>query len=351
MIPKERFLCAVGWQETDRVPIQYYATPEVHDVLSIHFAGRDVRECLGVDTRHVAAPYTGTTRQPRDGLTFDMWGTGYRSVSNGSGGTYSEATYLPLAELATMDDVRSYAWPTADSFDYSQVAAACERHRDYAVCVCGAGTPDIVNGVGRGRGMERVLLDIVMRDEVGMAIVDKRVDFEYEYARRMLEAGEGKVDVLCLGEDCGTQHGRLVSPRDFEEVFRPRLQKFIDLAHHYGALAMLHSCGDTHELMPTFIEMGVDILDAMQPEPPGMDPETVRGICGKDLAFCGLISTQKTLPHGTPEECRTEARHRIDVIGRHGGYIFGPAHCIQPGTPLENVLAVYEEALGRTLWG
>ena len=89
-----------------------------------------------------------------------------------------------------------------------------------------------------------------------------------------------------------------------------------------------------------------DVLDAMQPEPPGMDPETIRAACRGKLAFCGLISTQRTLPRGTVAECRAEARHRLDVIAKGGGYIFSPAHCIQPDTPLENVLAIYEEALG-----
>jgi uroporphyrinogen decarboxylase len=141
----------------------------------------------------------------------------------------------------------------------------------------------------------------------------------------------------------------MFSPRDFDEVFRPRLQRFFDLAHEFGAKAMLHSCGDTHEIMPTFIEMGLDILDAMQPEPAGMSPERIRELCKGKLAFCGLISTQHTLPHGTVEECRAEARHRLDVIAQGGGYIFAPAHCIQPDTPLENILAAYEEALGTKL--
>jgi uroporphyrinogen decarboxylase len=108
---------------------------------------------------------------------------------------------------------------------------------------------------------------------------------------------------------------------------------------------MMHSCGDTHEIMPEFIDMGLDILDAMQPEPRGMNPESIRAICKGKLAFCGLISTQHTLPHCGVAECRKEARHRLDVIARGGGYIFAPAHCIQPDTPLENILAVYGEAL------
>jgi uroporphyrinogen decarboxylase len=197
--------------------------------------------------------------------------------------------------------------------------------------------------------MEQVVMDIALRDEIGMAIIDKRVEICYEVTKKSLEAASGKIDIVHFGEDCGNQNGRMFSAKDFDEVFRPRLKKFYDLAHEYGAKAMMHSCGDTHEIMPTFIEMGLDILDGMQPEPKGMDPEKIRSMCKGKLAFCGLISTQHTLPYGTEEECRMEARHRIDIIAKGGGYIFSPAHCIQPDTPLKNIIAIYEEALNCKL--
>jgi len=349
MNARERVLTALDWREPDRVPIQVYTTPEIHQKLADHFGGQDIREALGVDFRFVSAEYKGPVKPARDGITYDIWGAGYRQVTHGSAGTYSEAVELPLAELKTMGDVENYPWPNPDDFDYSTLPEQCERHGDYAVCIGGAGDPDIVNGVSRGRGMEQVLVDIATRDEVGLAIIDKRVDFSYAVLRRGLEACQGKVDIVCLGEDCGNQLGRMFSPKDFDEVFRPRLKRFYDLAHEFGAKAMMHSCGDTHELMPEFIEMGLDVLDAMQPEPAGMDPETIRGACRRKLAFCGLVSTQQTLPHGTVEDCRAEARHRLDVIAPGGGYIFAPAHCIQPDTPLENVLAIFEEALGTRL--
>lgn len=349
MTSKERVRCSLDWKEPDRVPLQIHLTPEMNAKLEKHFGGKKVVESLEIDFRGLFPPYRGKVKKAHDGISYDMWGAGYRRVEHGSGGAYDEAVILPLADLKTMDDVRRYAWPSPDDFDYSAVPKECERLKDYAVCLGGAGCPDIVNGVSRGRGMQQVLMDIALRDEVGLAIIDRRVDIMYEVLRRGMEAAKGKVDVLALGEDCGNQNGRMVSPRDFDEVFRPRLKRFYDLAHEFGAKAMMHSCGDTHEIMPTFIEMGLDVLDAMQPEPKGMNPETIRRLCKGKLAFCGLISTQKTLPFGTVEECRAEARHRLDVIAKGGGYIFAPAHCIQPDTPLENVLAVFEEALGRKL--
>lgn len=75
----------------------------------------------------------------------------------------------------------------------------------------------------------------------------------------------------------------------------------------------------------------------------------IRNMCRGKLAFCGLISTQQTLSHGSIDDCRAEARHRLDLIVKGGGYIFSPAHCIQPDTPVENALVVYEEALGKEL--
>ena len=350
MKPKERVLCSLGWREPpDRPPIQLCATPEIWRALEDYFGAQGVREALGVDFRSVGPAWRGRQRPPRDGITYDIWGVGYRRVAHGSGGSYEEAVALPLAELKTMDDVADYPWPSPDDYDYSGVAEKCRQVSDYAVCIGGAGMPDILNGVSRGRGMEQVMMDVALRDEVGLAIIDRRVEFCYEVLRRTLQAADGMVDVVCLGEDCGNQNGRMFSPGDFDELFRPRLKRFYDLAHEFGAAAMMHSCGDTHEIMPTFIEMGLDVLDAMQPEPPGMDPETIRRACHGRLAFCGLISTQRTLPHGTVEQCRAEARHRLDVIAKGGGYIFAPAHNIQPDTPLENVLAVYEEATGRQL--
>ena len=349
MTPKARVLASLDWQEPDRVPCQIYLTPEFGRKLQAHFQGRSIQECLGIDFRGVNPAYRGKVKEPRDGVSYDMWGAGYRTVQHGQHGAYSEAVELALADLKTMDDVVRYPWPSPGDFDYSHIEGQCDVLADFAICVRGAGSPDIVNGVSRGRGMEQVLMDIALRDEVGLAIIDKRVEVEYEVARRSLEAGNGKIDILCMGEDCGNQNGRMVSPRDFDAIFRPALQRFIDLAHDFGAKAMLHSCGDTHEIMPTFIEMGLDVLDAMQPEPAGMDPEAIRAACKGKLAFCGLISTQHTLPFCTVEECRAEARHRLDVLAKGGGYIFAPAHCIQPDTPLENVLAVFEEALGRAL--
>ncbi len=349
MTPKERVLTAIAHRKPDRTPIQTYLTPEIQQRLMEHFGFETAEELLqrlGVDLRSVNPPYVGPLPPVPAGCDYvDEWGTGYVHFDHGHGGTYPEPRHLALAAISSMEAFEAYPWPKAEDFDYSQVEPQCERFREYALCAGHAGMPDIVNGVGRGRGMEQVLLDIITNDPVGVAIVDKRCDYFFEFARRTLEAARGKADILCLGEDTGNQLGPMFSLEVFDAFFRPRLKRFFDLAHDFGCKAMLHSCGNTRKLQSRFIEMGLDVLDAMQPEPAGMDPAELKAESGRSLTFCGLISTQKTLPFGTVEECRAEARHRLQLFDA-GGYIFSPAHCIQADNPVENALAIYEEALG-----
>lgn len=347
LTPKERVKMAAAHVQPDRPPIQIYLTPEVASALNEYFKGQPIEEVFEVDFRGLAPAGGPKYHGGSPAEFYDEWGIGYSRVRNPAGGEYLEATDLALARIETMDQVRAYPWPSADDYDYSVIPQQIERAGDFAVYLGGSGSPDIINGIGRGRGMEQVLVDIATEDEVGIAIIDARVNFHYEKLRRGLEAGGGKIDILCLGEDLGSQKGPTMSPACFDSFFRPRLERFYKLAHNYGALAMMHSCGSTRMLQSRLIDMGLDILDAVQPEPVGMNPNEVKAEFGDKLTFCGMISTQNTLPHGSIDECRAEARHRLDVIAQGGGYIFAPAHCIQPDTPLENVLAIYEEATGK----
>jgi len=358
----ERAKMATDHREPDRPPIQFYATPEVRRRLTDYFKKKNLEEIFEVDFRDIGPRYLGKLKKTIPGSdidAYDMWGVGYRNCpyhldltgahmdSISVSGTYPEAVYMPFAGIKTMDEVEAYPWPNPDDYDYSVVEEQIERNKGFAI-VLAADIPDIITGLGaRGRGLEQLLIDIALQDEVGMAIIDGRVNFYYEYLRRSLEAGQGKIDIVHLCDDLGTQKGLIVSPEMFDAVLRPRYQKFIDLTHRYGAKAWFHSCGSTYFLHSRFIDMGLDVLDAVQTEPANMDPEKLKAEFGDKLSYCGMIDTQRLLPYGTVEECRAVARHRIKIIGKGGGYIFCPSHDLQIDIPLENILAIYEEATGK----
>jgi len=204
----------------------------------------------------------------------------------------------------------------------------------------GAGIPDFMNGIARCRGVEQVLLDVGSRDPVYLKLIEKRHEYFLGYCEAALRAAGGRIDILALGEDYGSQRGLLISPRTFDRLFRPFMQQYFDLAHKYGARAMMHSCGSVRELIPRFVDMGLDILDVVQVDAAGMSiQELHREFHGK-IVLRGTMSVQSTLPNGSVDDVRREVAVRQELYAA-GGLIIGPTHAIQPLTPVENVVEMY----------
>ncbi len=132
-------------------------------------------------------------------------------------------------------------------------------------------------------------------------------------------------------------------PEKWRKLFFGKLKAMCDLGHKYGAKVMLHSCGSTRPIWSGLIEAGVDIYDTVQPEAAQMNPAELKEEFGDRICFHGTISTQRTLPFGSAEDVAEEVRLRIETVGKDGGFIVAPAHNIQPDTPIENILALYEE--------
>ena len=346
LTPQERFWMTLSHKEPDRPPIDVSVVAEVGQALTDHlyarFGTKDILEALEVDFRRVEPAKTAI-------LPGSPASTPVVQLPHG---IYQDTHTRPLAWIHTLEDVEAYRpEPDPDQFDFSGVHSACLHARPYVTAFGGWGLVDIVNGLGaRGRGYEQLLVEIMTQDPVVLALIDRQLEAHFEFCRRGLEAGRGEIDVLLIGEDCGIQSGPLFSPAMFRAFFAPRIKRFVDLAHAHGAACMMHCCGSVRQLLPIFIEkVGLDILQAVQPEAVGMDPEGLKRDFGDHITFCGMISLQKTLTRGTVEECRREAEHRVRVIGKGGGYIFSPANTITLDAPLENVLAIYEVVTGKAL--
>jgi uroporphyrinogen decarboxylase len=142
----------------------------------------------------------------------------------------------------------------------------------------------------------------------------------------------------------------MISPRHIEEFLVPGMKRMIDLAHGAGAFVFHHDDGSCRRILPRLIELGIDILNPIQWRCPGMEREGLKKDFGDRLVFHGAVDNQYTLPFGKVEEVRAEVRENLRILGEGGGFILGPCHNIQPLTPVENVLAMYETGTeaGRT---
>ena len=157
-----------------------------------------------------------------------------------------------------------------------------------------------------------------------------------------------EIDGVLLGSDWGSQRGPLISPQIWTDLIRPGEQEEYDLIHAYGKDVWVHSCGDVAVLIPQLIEMGLDVLNPVQPE--CMDLAALKRGFGARLAFWGGISTQQILPFGTPQEVRQEARRVRDLMSDGGGYIFAPSQSIQDDVPLASIEALLEVAREARAW-
>jgi uroporphyrinogen-III decarboxylase len=245
---------------------------------------------------------------------------------------------------ADEETVASWPMPSPDDFDYAAIPERCRKYGAYACYTGGAGTGDIINSNGMVRGMEQTLVDLVTDDPAGMLLARRRSDIQLEILRRTLEAAEGAIDFLYMGEDLGTQQGPLISLDLYRSVLRPLHQRFIDLATSFDIPVMIHSCGSSSWAYEDFIEMGIGIVDTLQPEARDMSPRYLKDTFGGRLAFHGCISTAGPVATGSVEDTIEYCRETLDIMMPGGGYCFAPTHQLQDNSPTENVVAMYETA-------
>ena len=192
------------------------------------------------------------------------------------------------------------------------------------------------------RGMENLLMDFYDNPMFVRELFETIADYNIAQVRHAMECAD--IDAVYFGDDWGQQVGLLMGPDIWREFIKPVLARMYGVVRDAGKYVMIHSCGDVDELFDDLVEIGLTCFNPFQPEVMdvwGLIPR-YRG----RLSFHGGVSTQRTLPHGTPEDVRDEVRRLID-IGADGGYILAPAHSIEDDVPLENMLALINEAEGQ----
>jgi len=346
MNPRERILNAINHRPVDRCPTDIWAVPEIWQKLKQHFQTEDELEIydkLGIDGIVGLSPvYRGPAFQgPDPSLTYNEWGWGMRRTAY-PGGIYEEQVYFPLASAETIKDLEKFPWPDPAQYDYCGIA---EKARQVPNRARMCGYTAIFYYHNNLRGLELSLMDPVLRPEFTRVLLQKISDIFNEYHRRCFESAPGLIDLTQVTDDFGSQNGLLISPRLFDEFYRPHMQRAIDLAHSFGIQVFHHDDGDCRKLLPRLVEMGVNVLNPIQWRCGDWDLKDLKTRFGAQLCFHGGVDNQATLPFGKPEDVAREVRWIKETLGSDGtGLILAPCHNIQAITPLENILALYHAA-------
>jgi uroporphyrinogen decarboxylase len=345
---RERVRLALTHQETDRIPIAMVCSginPPVDrefDALLRDQKGCDLKTYLDaiLDVRGVEARYVGPRLDPGR----DIWSVRRKEQSFGAG-AYDEIVEYPLANISTPADLGKHPWPSVDWFDYSTLEDSIRwAQRDGEHCLM-IHNGNIFESAWYMRGFERMFLDFAENPELVHALFERVTRFYCEHFRRLLESADGRVDLAFTADDIGGQNGLLVSLKTWENFIKPYHQRLNKVIHEFGVRVIYHTDGSVMKAVPGLVEMGIDVLQALQFSAKGMDPAALKSLAGERLGFEGGVSVQTTLPFGTPEDVRHEVETLIATLGKGGGYILGPSHAIQAGTPAANVLAMFETAL------
>ncbi len=353
----QRVHTAVRHCQPDRVPCDYLAVTEVTDTLCTHFnvdSYDDLLDILQIDRRTVSPTYIGPQLKQFDDGSYETIVSGGPVMKDFilPNGTKSPATvHYPWSNIETPEDLQDrVGWSgDLDWWDFSGIKDqidALQQKGDYWIAA--HGDPSGLQHLCMWVGDEKFLMILAIEPDLAFAMIEQHNRFRLEHALKSLEAGGGRIHELHGGGDYGTQNGLLISKEMFRKFFkRLYVDFYTEIRKHFEVEIFFHCCGAIVELIPELIEIGVTILDPIQVSAHSMNIEYLKNRFGDRLTFHGGIDIQQLLPYGTIRQVKSEVRRTIDILGRDGGYILAPTHCLQPDTPVENILAMYEEVQNR----
>ena len=342
MTPKERVHAALRREPVDRVPVFMWFHPETADRLAAlleippeHVAtamGNDVR-MTWVNNNHAME---GIVHEHEGESHRDLWGIRWVKI-----GPFNQIAEFPLAG-ASPDQVRQYALPRDHVEELLALMQTVVAGGDEYFIGCDV-SPCVFEMYWRLRGMEDAMLDMAADFDLADEMLERCADFSVLLSQGACE--RFPLDWLWAGDDVAGQQSMLMSVATWRRMIRPHLQRVFDVGKSHGLWVAYHCCGALRPIIGDLIEMGLNVLNPIQCNCPGMDPLELKRDFGKDLAFMGGVDTQGVLPHGSADDVRRATRRLIDgMTADGGGYILAASHTVPPETPDENIFAMYSEA-------
>jgi uroporphyrinogen decarboxylase len=190
------------------------------------------------------------------------------------------------------------------------------------------------------RGLEDLLADAAAEPAAAELLFERITEHQLALLDLVLEL---PVDGIKFSDDWSDQRGIMLGPDRWRKMLKPRIARLYAKAKSSGKFTLQHCCGNLSDVVPDLAEIGLDVLQSVQPE--AMDIYKLKHDYGRDITFWGGVGSQSILPFGTPEQIRAEVRKLVTEMGKGGGYILGPAKAVLADTPPANFAAILESFL------
>lgn len=270
----------------------------------------------------------------------DEWGVDWRKAANGH---YFELDNRRFGGKAFAE----IEWP-GGIVTLEQLDAMAEQARDLTqntnrAVFCDYVGPCVFERSWYLRGLDEFLIELLAEAEFAHRYIGRITEIQLSAYQSILEAMGDDIEGFFIIDDLAMQSGLMISPDTYRTMIKPYHKQIFDLIHQHDKRIIYHSCGSIVGLIPDLIEIGIDALNPLQFSAAHMDPLYLKQEFGKEIVLWGGgCSTQSTLAFGSPRDVTDEVRRRMDILAKDGGYVFAAEHCIQPGTPVDNIIAMFE---------
>ena len=340
MTPREIVIAQINHEETPVVPYTFSVEPAVAEALTAHYGSEEAWQGRLVSyMEHIGGQDSAARRNvDEDGAyQVDAFGSVWRMDR------MPRHIETPGMAEPSFDN---YEFPSAESFlDDQDIPRAQARIAEdppgYRVVHMSWGLFEHAWGM---RGFEAFMEDLALREEFVEELLDKLTDMFLTFIDHWSPV---QADAVMFGDDWGDQRGVIGGPERWRRLVKPRWAKIYQRAHQAGWSVITHCCGSVADIMDDIIEIGLDVLESVQPEAAGMDPYQLKKRYGQNITFWGGLGSQSTMQFATPDEIRGEIRRLRREMSKGGGYILAPAKLLQPGTPIENAIAAFETFVGQ----
>lgn len=364
MTSKERVLKALNHEEADRVPLDIggfnntcmheLVEKEVKQKLNLEDHGsfikarsqgivvpdKSIVDHFGVDTCSVYINEAQPWIDNGDGTYTDMWGIGYKL--NPDGYYYNRISH-PLEDVEEVEDLDEYQLPEPTPYMLEGLSERLDANRDK--CCILEGLEEPMFGMPSWlRRNENFYMDLLSDEELCDALLGKLLAYYKKLIKYIMDSLGDRIDIVKVADDLGTQANLLISPETYRKRIKPfQAELYSFIKDNYHKKIILHSCGAIRPIIGDLIEIGVDALNPVQISAAGMVPSELKKEFGDRITFWGGgVDTQQVLASGTPEDVRKMVKENLNTFKPGGGYVFCQVHNIQPGTPYDNIMAMYD---------
>ena len=346
MTPRENLLSVLRREGAAEVPLDIDLVASQRERFERETGTTDVAEYFRFPHRgvHIAmqGPDDARSLYPREKLpertTFDAWGVAHSAGSEAA--YHMTRLHHPLKGATSLNEIVDFPQPRFDTAaELDRLSTETRRIHDSGYAMVGGMSQTVWETAWAIRSMEDLMVDMMSENEMATILLDRVTDISCARAGLFAEAG---CDIVRLGDDIGMQSTPMMSVDLWRAWLKPRLGRVIDAAREKSADIQIfyHSCGFVEPFIDDLIELGVEVLNPVQPE--SMDFASIHARFGDRLSFWGTIGTQTTMPFGSAEDVKNEVRRNVGICGEAGGIVIAPTHVVEPEVPWENIVALRE---------